>query len=191
MHKTALFFASLFCAVAAHAGTNNVDIAVAARRQIGVTVKYNAAYTPIPYPNGDISRESGACTDVVIRALRDARKFDLQKHVHEDMRLHFREYPRDWGLDKPDRNIDHRRVPNLKCFFTRKGWSRPVTKNPADYDPGDIVTVTLGRTIPHIMVVSDRKSPAGRPMIVHNIGSGVKEEDVLFAFTITGHFRMK
>ena len=56
------------------------------------------------------------------------------------------------------------------------------------YKPGDIVTVMVGGKLPHIMIVSDRKSAAGVPLAIHNIGSGTQEEDVLFAYPLTGHY---
>ena len=169
---------------------NGVDLAAAARKQVGVTVGYDSAYRKLAYPNGDVPRESGVCTDVIIRALRDARKIDLQKLVHEDMKTSFSKYPQMWGLKAPDANIDHRRVPNLQCYFKRKGYALPVSKNAADYKPGDIVTVMVGGKLPHIMIVSDRKSAAGVPLAIHNIGSGTQEEDVLFAYPLTGHYRI-
>lgn len=132
--------------------------------------------------------ETGVCSDVIIRALRGLG-LDLQKEVHEDMKRNFRHYPQRWGLRRPDKNIDHRRVPNLECFFRRRGWQLPVTDNPADYQPGDIVTCLLGGSIPHIMIVSDRKDSEGNPLIIHNIGSGTQEEDGLFLFEPTGHYR--
>ena len=157
------------------------DVVAAARRQIGVTVGYDPAYRKIGYPGGDVPRESGVCTDVIIRALRDARKIDLQKLVHEDMKRSFSKYPQIWGLKAPDANIDHRRVPNLQCYFKRKGYALSVSRNAADYKPGDIVTAMVGGKLPHIMIVSDKKSSAGVPLAIHNIGSGTQEEDVLFA----------
>ena len=169
---------------------NGVDLAAAARKQVGVTVGYDSAYRKLAYPNGDVPRESGVCTDVIIRALRDARKIDLQKLVHEDMKTSFSKYPQMWGLKAPDANIDHRRVPNLQCYFKRKGYALPVSKKAADYKPGDIVTVMVGGKLPHIMIVSNRKSAAGVPLAIHNIGSGTQEEDVLFAYPLTGHYRI-
>ena len=166
------------------------DVVAAARRQIGVTVGYDPAYRKLAYPGGDVPRESGVCTDVIIRALRDARKIDLQKLVHEDMKSDFSQYPQMWGLKAPDANIDHRRVPNMQCYFKRKGYALPVSKNAADYKPGDIVTVMVGGKLPHIMIVSDRKSASGVPLALHNIGSGTQEEDVLFTYPLTGHYRI-
>ncbi|MBE6418419.1 MAG: DUF1287 domain-containing protein [Akkermansiaceae bacterium] len=165
----------------------------AARRQIGITVDYDPSYVTLSYPGGDVAQESGVCTDVVIRAMR-LLGLDLQKAVHEDMKRNFSAYPsrKIWGLKRPDKNIDHRRVPNLQTYFNRRGWSVAITQNPADYLPGDIVTCMLmGDSIPHMMIVSDRKNKEGVPLVIHNIGGGTQEEDELFSFTLTGHYRPK
>ena len=162
----------------------------AAMDQINVTLIYDPRYQRLDYPMGDISRRLGVCTDVVIRAYRDALQIDLQKRVHEDMRRRFSAYPTIWGLSRPDRNIDHRRVPNLRVFFKRHGTVLPVTDNADDYAPGDIVTQTVGGNRPHIGIVTHLRSDDGkRPLIVHNIGLGTRLEDTLFAFPITGHYR--
>lgn len=177
--------------VAPSKATGESDIVNAARGQIGKTVHYDPAYVGLKYPGGDVDISKGVCTDVVIRALRKSRKMDLQKLVHEDMRRNFSKYPKRWGLRRPDKNIDHRRVPNLQTFFTRKGWKLRVTKNKEDYLPGDLVTCTVAGRLPHIMIVSDRKDSDGTPLIIHNIGSGAKEEARLFEFPLTGHYRVK
>ena len=184
--KTALF---LLAALAATA-TADSRLPELARRQVGVTVEYDGSYEQLSYPGGDVPIERGVCTDVVIRALRHLN-FDLQKEVHEDMKRNFSAYPKRWGLKRPDKNIDHRRVPNLQTFFKRRGWSLPVTQKAADYKPGDLVTCTVGGNLPHIMIVSDRKSEDGTPLIIHNIGAGTEEEDCLFTFPLTGHYRVK
>lgn len=160
----------------------------AARLQIGVTVEYDPAYVSLDYPGGDVPQDRGVCTDVVIRALR-LLGLDLQQAVHEDMKAHFSAYPKLWGLKRPDKNIDHRRVPNLQTYFTRRGWKLPVTQDPEDYRAGDLVTCLVSDTLPHIMVVSDRRAEDGTPLIIHNIGRGTQEEDALFAFPLTGHYR--
>jgi len=165
-------------------------IVQAARTQIGQTTIYDPAYVGLKYPGGDVPLERGVCTDVIIRALRKGAGLDLQKLVHEDMKKAFAKYPKIWGLKKTDRNIDHRRVPNLSCYFERKGYSLGASKNKRDYLAGDLVACLVGKR-PHIMIVSDKKAEDGTPLVIHNIGSGTKEENTLFAFKITGHFRLK
>ncbi len=177
----------LFVATIAAYADIGEKIVNAARKQIGVTVGYDPAYVSLEYPGGDIARESGVCTDVVIRAFRDGLEKDLQKLVHEDMKASFSKYPKIWGLSRTDRNIDHRRVPNLITFFKRKHTSIPLVEK--TYLPGDIVTCTVPPHLPHIMIVSDRKSAEGTPLVIHNIGGGTREEDRLGDFAITGHFR--
>jgi len=162
----------------------------AAESQIGVTTLYDAAYSRLDYPGGDVSRERGVCTDVVVRAYRDGLGIDLQKLVHEDMKRAFSAYPGLWGLKSTDRNIDHRRVPNLRIFFQRRGSALPVTTEAAAYKPGDIVSQVLANGLPHIAIVSDRMNDAGAtPLVIHNIGRGTLAEDILFALKITGHYR--
>ncbi|MBN2814878.1 MAG: DUF1287 domain-containing protein [Bacteroidales bacterium] len=152
-------------------------------------VVYDPGYYSISYPNGDIPRGRGVCTDVVIRAYR-ALGIDLQKEVHEDMKLHFNKYPKLWGLSTTDRNIDHRRVPNLMIFFERHGRVKTISTNPADYLPGDIVCWNLGGAVTHIGIVSHKKSADGkRFLMVHNIGRGQVLEDCLFSFRIIGHYQ--
>jgi uncharacterized protein len=159
-------------------------------QQMSLTKEYDPAYTVLPYPNGDVPIEKGVCTDVVIRAMRRAG-VDLQKEVHEDMRANFSVYPKKWGLKKADSNIDHRRVPNLQTFFTRKRKSLPITDNPANYKPGDIVAWDLnGKGLTHIGIVSNIYSETTkRYLIIHNIGSGTQSEDVLFDWKVIGHYR--
>ncbi|MFP5247475.1 MAG: DUF1287 domain-containing protein [Thermoanaerobaculia bacterium] len=158
-----------------------------AKRQVGVTRHYDSAYRRIPYPNGDVPLDRGVCTDVIIRAYRHAG-VDLQVLVHEDMRRNFASYPKNWGLRRPDTNIDHRRVPNLATFFKRRGAALPVTRRASDYKPGDIVTWRLSSGVPHIGIVSDVRR-GERYLMVHNIGAGAQLEDVLFAYEVTGHYR--
>jgi uncharacterized protein YijF (DUF1287 family) len=153
------------------------------------SVVYDPTYFRIDYPNGDVPANRGVCTDVVIRAYRKVG-IDLQRNVHEDMKANFSKYPKKWGLKSTDRNIDHRRVPNLMTFFSRKGISLPVTTSAKDYIPGDVVCWNLGGAVTHIGIVVNRKSADGeRYLIVHNIGSGQVLEDCLFNFTIIGHYR--
>lgn len=163
----------------------------AARAQVGKTLAYDPAYRRLKYPMGDVPIETGVCTDVIIRALRNSHKIDLQKLVHQDMTKNFSAYPRNWGLKKPDPNIDHRRVLNLQTFFRRKGWKLSLKSDLTAFKPGDIVTCIVPPHLPHIMIVSDKMSPEGRPLIIHNIGAGAQEEDLLFEFKLTGHYRIK
>jgi uncharacterized protein YijF (DUF1287 family) len=166
-------------------------LVAAAEERTHHTVRYDPAYVRIPYPGGDVPEGTGVCTDEVIRSYR-AVGIDLQKEVHEDMEKSFSAYPqqRRWSLSQPDANIDHRRVPNLMVFFSRKGEVLPITDRAEDYSPGDLVTWNLGGGVPHIGIVVDEKSAErGRHLIVHNIGQGPRREDVLFAWKITGHYR--
>ncbi|MFA6289502.1 MAG: DUF1287 domain-containing protein [Opitutaceae bacterium] len=165
-------------------------IAAGAREQISVTTSYDPSYVKLTYPGGDVPSHTGVCSDVVVRALRTVG-IDLQKEVHEDMRGNFSAYPKNWGLKAPDKNIDHRRVPNLMRYFERKHtalgekWTAPET-----YLPGDIVAWRLDGGLLHIGVVSGKKS-GQTPLIIHNIGAGAKEENVLFAYKVIGHYRIK
>jgi uncharacterized protein len=161
----------------------------AAKQRPNVRVRYDGKYVRLAYPGGDVPADTGVCTDEIIRIYR-AVGIDLQKEVHEDMRANFPAYPRAFGLGRPDPNIDHRRVPNLRAFFTRKGTSLPVSASAADYEPGDLVTWELGRGLTHIGMVVDYAF-GERNGIVHNIGAGPQLEDVLFAWKITGHYRYR
>jgi len=154
-------------------------------------VVYDPSYFSIAYPNGDIPSNKGVCTDVVIRAYRNL-DIDLQKEVHEDMSANFSKYPKNWGLSSTDKNIDHRRVPNLMVFFTRHGTVKPITNNPDSYLPGDIVCWNLGGGTTHIGLVVNRKSADGkRYLIAHNIGGGQVLADCLFDYRIIGHYSYK
>jgi len=152
---------------------------------------YDPSYFGIKYPNGDIPKNKGVCTDVIIRAYRKLG-VDLQKEVHEDMKSHFSRYPnlKKWGMTKTDTNIDHRRVPNLEIFFERKGTKLTVSKNANDYKTGEIVTWLINNKLPHIGIVTNRKSKDGkRNLIVHNVGNGQVLEDCLFKYEIVGHYK--
>ncbi|MFD2587686.1 DUF1287 domain-containing protein [Croceitalea marina] len=152
-------------------------------------VIYDPSYFSISYPNGDIPAAKGVCADVIIRAYRKLN-IDLQKEVHEDMRANFKAYPKIWGLKRTDKNIDHRRVPNLMVFFERFGKTKPISNKGEDYQPGDIVCWNLGGAITHIGLVSNQKSSdRKRYLIVHNIGAGQVLQDCLFDYKIIGHYR--
>lgn len=189
MRILATFFTILAVSFFASADMGDMDIVEAARERTLADVRYDPKYVKLSYPGGDVSDDTGVCTDVIIRTYRKAHNFDFQKAVHEDMRGNFSKYPKAWGLKRPDKNIDHRRVPNLETFLKRQGASKPITKNPKDYLPGDIVSWRLGGRIPHIGIVSDKKSKWGTPLIIHNIGQGPVEDDLLFNTDINGHYR--
>lgn len=185
-----LFCINLGCASAETFEQLLVDAAI---ERTSHQVSYDGSYYSIDYPNGDVPKNIGVCTDVIIRTYR-AMNIDLQQLVHQDMNNHFLSYPskRIWGLNKTDKNIDHRRVPNLQVYFSRNGQSLPVTLNKNDYLPGDIVTWMLANNLPHIgIVVGNNSIETGNPLIVHNIGLGPKQEDMLFKYKITGHYRYK
>lgn len=164
----------------------------AARAQVGVTRLYDPSYVGLDYPGGDVPRDRGVCTDVLIRALRDGAAIDLQLAVNRDMKANFAAYPKTWGLSRTDANIDHRRVPNLATLFRRLGAELPPGDDPAAFLPGDVVTMMLPGNLPHILLVSDKRSRDGaRPLVIQNIGRGTQEEDALFAYPHTGHFRLE
>ena len=186
----------VFCAIGLFSMLSRADLFVsdfvaAAVDRTTHSVTYNGSYFSIAYPNGDVPAHTGVCTDVIIRSYR-AIGTDLQKLVHEDMTEAFSEYPsqRIWNLRRPDSNIDHRRVPNLRVFFERHGETLEVSAKADAYLPGDIVTWVLPGNLPHIGIVTDRiNSTSGQPYIVHNIGRGPELQDMLFSYDITGHYR--
>jgi len=182
MKKLVLF--AIVSLLAASAFGQNLALVEAAKAIIDPSIRYDPVYVQIKYPMGDVDPRTGVCTDVVIRAYRGIG-IDLQKELHEDIRANFNVYPsqKRWGLTKPDRNIDHRRVPNLMKFFSRKGKSLKITDNPSDYKPGSIVCWDLGGGILHIGIVLDNPQS-----IIHNIGGGQVVEDILFRWKIIGHY---
>lgn len=181
----------LFLAFATVCHAETTKLVTAARAQTRSEVTYDAAYVRIAYPMGDVPANKGVCTDVVIRAYR-VIGIDLQVKVHEDMQAHFDRYPRVWGLSHPDANIDHRRVQNLQTYFERAGARLPVEDEAKAYQPGDLVTWMLPGNLPHIGIVSDHNDPrSGTPLIIHNVGAGTTEEDALFQYPITGHYRYR
>lgn len=163
----------------------------AARAQIGVTRAYDPAYTRLDFPGGDVARDKGVCTDVVVRAYRDAFGLDLQALVNADMRSAFASYPRRWGLTRPDPSIDHRRVLNLAVYLTRRAEVPGAAPPSVDvFQPGDIATQLLPGNLPHIGIVSDRRADTGRLLMIHNIGGGTEESDVLALYKLTGRYRL-
>ena len=177
---------AVLSAAASASATGLVD---AARSQVGVTLSYDPRYERLAYPGGDVPLERGVCTDVVVRAYRKLGA-DLQVLVHQDMKQAWDVYQKKgrWQMKAPDRNIDHRRVPNLATFFGRHGSSLPVSNDGGNYKPGDIVTWMLPGNLTHIGIVSDRQA-GGVPLVIHNIGAGTREENILFAYPVTGHYR--
>lgn len=175
----------------ARAGTPS-QIADAAIAQTKAPVVYDPSYRVIPYPMGDVPADRGVCSDVIIRALR-AVGVDLQRLVHEDMKANFAAYPKRWGLKRPDPNIDHRRAPNLETYLTRVGARLAVARDADGFEEGDIVTWNLRGEegdLPHIGIVTGRRSAAGRPLVVHDIGAGPRLEDALYSWKLTGQFRV-
>jgi len=193
-----LFLLLVWCCVACEAESPVAKVAnpqirqllQGAEAQIGKTLSYDPNYRKLDYPNGDVPLKTGVCTDVVIRAFR-AVDLDLQVLVHKDMRKAFSKYPNHWGLKTTDRNIDHRRVYNLQTFFKRQGVALPISQNPNDYLPGDLVTWMVSpENLPHIGIVARQKTrDSKRWLIIHNIGRGAQKEDILFKYKITGHYR--
>lgn len=188
--RSLVLLLSVSLAAPALAGSNPSRLTAAARDQVGVTLTFDPSYTQLEFPGGDIPRDRGGCTDVVIRALRDAWGIDLQLAVNRDMQADFGAYPGLWGQAQTDRNIDHRRVPNLQTLFARIGAEVPLDEGPTPYLPGDIITWKLPGNIDHIGIVSDQRTEDGTPLILHNIGAGAQEEDILFAYPMTGHYRI-
>lgn len=168
-----------------HVEAKSARLIVSARTQIGVTTKYDPAYVALAYPGGDVPRDRGVCIDVIIRAYREAFNFDFQKHVHEDMSAHFAAYPKRWGLSRTDRNIDHRRVPNIETWLERHGHEMPAR----DWQPGDLLTCRVGGTLPHIGILSSRKDRHGRWKAIHNIGLGTLEDSRIWAYEAQRRFR--
>ncbi|MEQ9316364.1 MAG: DUF1287 domain-containing protein [Henriciella sp.] len=165
--------------------SQSTRLIASARQQIGVTIDYDPAYVRLDYPKGDVPRESGVCIDVVVRAFRDAFSFDFQKAIHEDMRADFGSYPRTWGLSRPDRNIDHRRVPNLETWLIRHGVELPAD----EWEPGDLLTCRVDQSLPHIAIISDKTTAWGEPLVIHNIGLGTREERLIGRFDHERRFR--
>ena len=194
MKRIALILILILISLPATATANSAKrIADAAMERTKADVTYDGRYFSIPYPQGDVPSYLGVCTDVIIRAYRKLG-IDLQTLVHEDMRENFSAYPKRWGLKKPDRNIDHRRVPNLETYFTRHGFALKVSRHADSYLPGDLVTWDLdpGRgELPHIGILVPNPQGPGQPWVVHNIGAGPELSNSLFSWEITGHFRFQ
>ena len=184
-----IFLGFIFSVLAASPVFADQALDEAAQDRLKQRVTYNGAYLKLDYPGGDVPANIGVCTDVLIRSYRAAYGFDFQKAIHEDMKANFSAYPKNWGLKRTDRNIDHRCVPNLETYLTRQGASLGISREPSDFLPGDIVSWRLAGRLPHIGIVSDRKAADGTPLIIHNVGVGPSEDNVLFLYKMNGHFR--
>lgn len=182
---TGLFGLPLLPSIASRHETKAASLIVHARQQIGVTTLYDAAYVALDYPGGDVPEDRGVCIDVIIRAYRQAFDFDFQQHVHEDMAANFDAYPDRWGLTRTDRNIDHRRVPNVETWLKRQGHELPAS----DWQPGDLLTCRVGGTLPHIGILSSQKDRSGRWKAIHNIGLGTLEDSRIWAYGQKRRFR--
>ena len=166
-------------------------LAAAALRRTTQDITYDPAYYRIAYPMGDIPPGKGAAADVIIRSLRGI-DVDLQVELHEDIKDNFRHYPQLWNAMGPDNNIDHRRIPNLQRFFERKGETLSTSREAAAFflDWHDSLNKYSGIDDKHIgIVVPGPGKHMGEPWVVHNIGSGVKWENILFDYKIEAHFR--
>lgn len=182
---TGLFAFPLLPSIAARSETKAASLIVHARTQIGVTTSYDPAYVALDYPGGDVPRDRGVCIDVIIRAYREAFEFDFQEHVHKDMAANFSAYPNRWGLTRTDRNIDHRRVPNVETWLKRHDHEVPA----GNWQPGDIITCRVGGSLPHIGILSSRKDRQGRWKAIHNIGLGTLEDSRIWAYGDRRRFR--
>lgn len=194
-HLSTIFLTFFYCGQNTFEDTNientksfEYKLSEAAISIIDPSIAYDPTYYKLTYPNGDIPSNKGVCTDVIIRSYRKLG-IDLQKKVHEDMVKNFSIYPKKWGLKKPDTNIDHRRVPNLEVFFTRSGKKLKISQNKNDYKTGEIITWMINNKLPHIGIITHKKSRNGNPLIVHNVGGGQVLEDCLFNYAIVGHFK--
>lgn len=166
-----------------------------ARREAEKHTLYIEQYRAMKYPGGDVPAMTGVCTDLVIRAFRNAR-IDLQQLLHEDRVAHPDAYPLQiWKEKKADRNIDHRRCQNLAVWFRRHSRSLTIEISPKfllEWHPGDVVFfVRKGAAQPwHVAIISDRKDSDGMPMLIDSYPPFTSESHRLDDFTpIYAHFR--
>ncbi len=167
---------------------DRLDILLGAKKLLYNGARYIERYVSIPYPNGDVPRTEGVCSDTVIRALRNAG-IDLQKEVHDDILRAPQAYPM---VEKVDTSINHRRVRTLLPWFVRHWKTLPPT---ARYLPGDVVffdTFPQREGPDHLGIVSDTISSTGHPMIINNWTDGATdaEMDLLAFVPVTHHFRL-
>jgi hypothetical protein len=170
-----------------------LDVLRGAKKALLNAASYDTSFYPIPYPGGDVPREVEACSDVVVRALRNAG-LDLQKAIAEDVRRRPTAYP---GVPEQKTSIDHRRVRNQVVYFSRYLQRLDTgvdALHPEAWLPGDIALFdTLSKPGPdHIGIVSDSIGPSGLPLVINNwtYGSTTAEMDLLAFVPVTDHFRM-
>ncbi len=154
-----------------------------------VTVYDNSWQEVSSYPMGDVPSSRGACTDVVVRSLREIG-IDLQELVHEDIIRDMRGY----NLGFFDTNIDHRRVGTMFTFFSRNAMALPTDlRDKSTWRAGDIVFVAWqwmrGAPAEHVGIISDKIGPRGLPLVIENGGPKAIEQDSLGRGKIVGHFR--
>jgi uncharacterized protein YijF (DUF1287 family) len=171
-----------------------LDVLMGAKKTVLNGDAYVGGYETLRYPMGDVPRERGVCTDVIVRALRNAG-VDLQAALHQDIARSPRSYPMVRG--KGDPNIDHRRVKTLLPFFRRHLDERSARlDDPADpLRPGDLVLFDTfpSRSGPdHIGIVSDRAGDSGLPLVINNWtdGTTTAEMDLLGWVPVTNRFRL-
>lgn len=154
-------------------------------------VIYDGSYVRLDYPGGDVPADRGVCTDVVIRALRSI-DIDLQKEIHEDMKIAKSEYDKRYKTKHIDSNIDHRRTQNIQTYLERKGCRVNNIKASSElkYQKGDIVFFNIAYG--HVGIVTGIPSENNKntPLIVHNIGSGPVLDDFLSTIPVSGHYRL-
>lgn len=159
---------------------DQTDILNNTREYIKTKPKYKSKYYETGYPND----EYGVCTDVVGIALKNAG-YDLMELVNKDIKNNKEKY----DIEVIDKNIDFRRVKNLKIFFKNNAINLSTDINKIEeWQGGDIIIFKN-----HIGIVSDKRNKKGIPFIIHNQSpyQSNYEEDILeIRKDIVGHYRM-
>lgn len=163
------------------------DILLGARKDAENKPRYKSVY----YAGGYPPENEGVCTDVIWRAFQNAG-YSLKDMVDEHIENNVSLYPRVEG--KPDKNIDFRRVPNLKVFFDHNAVSYSLDPYEIhEWQAGDIVI--FDENYKHIAIISDKRNRDGVPYIIHNAGQPRREENALIKYSryqqITGHYRFE
>jgi uncharacterized protein len=167
-----------------------LDIIYAARKEAENKTVYKDSY----YRGGYPPDTEGVCTDVIWRGFK-GMDVDLKALVDKDIKENVTAYPR--VNDKPDPNIDFRRVRNLDIFFKRNALDLTTDLKPFDaenlkqWQPGDIVVIM--KPYEHIAVVSDKRAKNGVPYVIHNTTPHAVENGSLVYWPpyIHGHYRWK